>query len=418
MYREIKQFYNSIGSKPHLLLALVLASLTLGYAYSSILLALFLAYVFVVNGILKRIKFSLNFSLLLPIVLYLWLVITVLWTVDIHLTYKGIFRLLPLILVPLSFGFLPKIKPSELNKILKIYTLLNFISALVFLYNASLRFMESGLFCEYTYHDLVYEFDLNAIYISAFFAVSFLYLLSKKQKSKFEFFLLFFFFTIIILLSSKLIFIITTVCATVYLFLAFKNKKLLILLTIFSIVLVFSSNRISIRFQEELNTNVSEVLNNERFNQVYPWTGTSIRILQLRILKEQLSQDNIILTGYGLFASRENLEQRHKNFNTYFGYHNYNYHNQYAQTISESGIIGLILLILLLGTNIYKAIRSHYFLFISFSILIILWFATESVLWVQRGVVFFSVFYCLFAHLDYKKKLNSPFDLEFFKFNL
>jgi hypothetical protein len=137
-----------------------------------------------------------------------------------------------------------------------------------------------------------------------------------------------------------------------------------------------------------------------------------------RILKEQLSQDNIILTGYGLFASRENLEQRHKNFNTYFGYHNYNYHNQYAQTISESGIIGLILLILLLGTNIYKAIRSHYFLFISFSILIILWFATESVLWVQRGVVFFSVFYCLFAHLDYKKKLNSPFDLEFFKFNI
>ena len=404
MYRKIKQYYDGFGSIPHLLLALVLASLTLGYAYSSILLALFLAFVFVVNGILNRTKFFLSISLLLPIILYVWLATTVLWTVDTKLTFKGISRLLPLILVPLSFGFLPKIKLSELNQILNFFTFFNFIIALVFIYNASLRFIQSGLFCEFTYHDLVYEFDLNAIYVSAFFAVSFLYLLSKESKSKLDIFLAFFFFTVLIFLSSKLIIVITTLCSMFHLSMLFKNKKLLILLTIFCIVLAFSSNEISKRFKEELSTNISEVLTNERFNRVYPWTGTSIRILQLRILKEQLSQDNILLTGYGLFASRENLEQRHKKFNTYFGYHNYNYHNQYAQTISESGIIGLILLILLLGINLYKAIRSQYFLFISFSILIILWFATESVLWVQRGVIFFSVFYCLFTHLDFKTK--------------
>jgi hypothetical protein len=78
------------------------------------------------------------------------------------------------------------------------------------------------------------------------------------------------------------------------------------------------------------------------------------------------------------------------------GYQDKNLHNQYIQNFSDLGIIGFALLLVILLFNIKNAIKNKDFVHFAFAILMISLFLTESFLWRQRGVVFFTLFYCLF----------------------
>ena len=231
-----------------------------------------------------------------------------------------------------------------------------------------------------------------------------------KEKTLLDKLYIFFFINLLVLLSSKMILVIIVICIILYLLFFKKNfflkiHKSLITLVIFILTLALTSNQIIERLQEEKKfTNLKEVLTSKKFTKTYLWTGTSIRLFQLRLLKEQIQEDKILFKGYGLFASRLNLKERHEKYDTYKEFHGYNYHNQYAQTISDCGILGLLLLLLMLFVNFKKALKSKDFLFMAFSITLFMLFFTESFLWVQRGVIFTSVLFCLFNRTFYSTK--------------
>lgn len=382
------------------LLALILSSLMFGYALSSIALGIFVGYS-IIKGLYLAGSFKMDYKLLFPILFFVFFSLTYFWSIDKDLTLKGIGRMMALFLVPLAFSFISKINKKELDFILDVFTKTNVCVGVFFIITSLLRYLNSGLISEFYYHNLVSDLDLSAIFVSAFYILSFFYLLIRKQKKLFDKISLVFLFILIVLLSSKIITFCLILGILIYVIRVFKPKmvnlyKIIIVLTLGFGIFVLSSKEIILRVKEETKTNIYEILNKEQFNQIYPWTGTSIRLLQLRILKEQIEQEHIFWKGFGLFASRVDLIKQHKRLNTYEGFHNYNYHNMYAQTLSESGIIGFIILLVLLITNFINAIRSKSFLFLMFNILIILWFLTESVLWVQRGLFFFVIFYCLF----------------------
>lgn len=167
------------------------------------------------------------------------------------------------------------------------------------------------------------------------------------------------------------------------------------------LTLVFTLKPIKQRYIDETKTNISEILESDTFGQAYIWTGTSIRLLQLRILTDQIKEEAIALKGFGLFASRENLRDRHIGYKTYYGFHKYNYHNQYAQMIAELGVVGLLILLLVLGFNLQNALKSKNVLFAFFAVYMILIFVTESMLWRQRGLFFFVILYCLFNRTEF-----------------
>jgi len=54
-----------------------------------------------------------------------------------------------------------------------------------------------------------------------------------------------------------------------------------------------------------------------------------------------------------------------------------------------------MLLVLMLSFNLKNAIKNKDFIHIAFAVLMISLFLTESFLWRQRGIVFFTLFYCL-----------------------
>ncbi|MCF8322494.1 MAG: O-antigen ligase family protein, partial [Flavobacterium sp.] len=147
---------------------------------------------------------------------------------------------------------------------------------------------------------------------------------------------------------------------------------------------------------------IRQAWNQEKFKANDYFTGTAFRVYQIRIFIEMLQDDFNIWTGYGLNASQFRVVEKgieHQVYlgdTTHEGYQNKNFHNQYIQFFAELGIFGLFLLLTMLFLNVKNALKTKDFVFISFAVLMISLFLTESFLARQRGVIFFIVFYCLF----------------------
>lgn len=390
------------------LLALTLSTAFIGFALSSIVLGIFcffgLRYAY-----LNKIGFKLNTALFLFTLLYVLCCVSYFWTVNQALTLKGIGRLSILLVLPLVFGFIPKPTVRSLQIVMNYFTLSNVLLGIFFLIVAIINYIKHGNPTVFTYHDFVEILDLNAIYVSVYCTISYFFLLSKQSKKSIDYLGLFLLLIFILLLSSKTI-IATLLLGNIIYFIFYKGirtlktTKSIGILLIVILVLTFASREVVNRISVEIKANLEEVLHKEKFNRVYPWTGTSIRLLQLRNLKEQIEEDNIFWKGFGLFASRENLRERHLAFNTYYGYHEYNYHNMYAQIFSELGIFALLLLLGLLGLGVKKSFQTKSFIMFMFYFLMIMIFISESFLWVHRGVLFFTLFCCIFCRIDLIKK--------------
>ncbi|WP_231565601.1 O-antigen ligase family protein [Psychroserpens sp. Hel_I_66] len=221
-----------------------------------------------------------------------------------------------------------------------------------------------------------------------------------------------FFLLFLFLLSSKTILFVICIGILIYLF-SFRfsklNRKKMLVSSIIAIFIIgISSITLSERFLFEKHSRFNEVLEKDYFGKVYYWTGSSIRLFQLRILKEQIEEEKILLGGFGLFASKQNMVQRHKDYDTYFKFHHYNYHNQYAQIVSEVGIFGLISIISILLSCLLRGIKSKDYLLIMFSIMMIFVFFTESILWRQRGLFLFIILYCLLYRISSQAQKINP----------
>lgn len=403
---RIKAGINSIEFLMYLL-AISLSTLLLGYAASGIVLGVFVVFS-VRYALINKIKIQVDYALIIPIILYLLFIASLSWSVDKSQTLKGLERTVALILVPLVFLVLPKIALKDYRIVLKFFTIFNVFLGIFFLITAAFNFIKTKSLSALTYHELVSVFELSAIYVAIIFSVSLFYLLSLKKRTARQNGMLIFFLVFVFLLSSKTILFVLCIAAVLYLLrqkAALINKKKIAILTILALIIVgISSITLYERFLFEKQSKFSEVLEKETFGKVYYWTGSSIRLMQLRILKEQLEEESIIFNGFGLFASRKNLDERHEKFDTYFKFHHYNYHNQYAQMLSELGIFGLLLLLMMLISIWLRALKTKNFFFLMFGIMMTFIFFTESVLWRQRGLFLFIIIYALIMSVSSKEK--------------
>ncbi|RLD61735.1 MAG: hypothetical protein DRI95_13900 [Bacteroidetes bacterium] len=381
-----------------ILLALVLSTLLIGFAPSSIALGIFIFFS-IRYAIIHKQKLKIDLVLLLPVVIYILFILTLFWTVDLYASLNGLRRTIALILVPFAFSLLPAFSLKNYDLTLKYFTRVNILLGLFFVIVSLIRYSDTKEISVFMYHDFVNILRLNAIYVSSIFTMSIFYLLSKDKRSTIDKLAILFLTYLILMLSSKMILFIMLLGYLIYAFSIWSKKKyrlgtfLIGVSVILLIGLTFSG--VLNRFLVEKNTNIKEVLSKEKFGKIYPWTGSSIRILQLRILNEQIDEESIFWKGFGLYASQENIKNRQIKLDIYKGFHDINYHNQYAQIFSEIGIFALILLIHMLFLNIKNAVKSKNFLFLMFSLSIPLIFITESFLWRQRGMFLFIILYCL-----------------------
>lgn len=422
VWQELKNEHKNNPSFVFLLLTLV--TIPLGYAVNNIALGLFVLSSFLYC---KKENIKVNLVLLLPILLFLLMAISYFWSIDASRTIKAIPKEISLFLIPLAFILFKGFTADQKEKILKFYSWSIFIYTVFCLLKALVRFAISGDTSVFFYHELVTK-EVNAIHVSVYVSIAFFWFLTKPIRNFADKIALVGLFAMVFLLSSKnIISVFVLLILTYYFFYTQVSKKMRLRNLVFfilALIPIFFVGKIKQRFEAEFQSNanksishdviqvkdpginilsIKEAWTNDKFTPNDYFPGTAFRVYQFRIFTELMQEDNgAFWKGFGLNASLSKIEEKGKDYNVFMGndeiegYQKKNFHNQYIQNFAELGIFGFLLLITILIINIKNAFLAKDFLHIVFAILMISLFLTESFLWRQRGVIFFTAFYCLF----------------------
>ncbi len=380
-------------------------------------------------------NFDKNTSLLLPILLYALMTLSFFWSIDKSTSIKSLLKEISLFLIPLVFIFSKTIFKQEKDKIIKYFSYSIVIFSTYFIVTAFFNFLINNK-NSFFGHELVTK-ELNAVHYSVFVSLSLFYFITQEVKTIKIIFIQLFLISFLFLLQSKIIIITTFFLIALYFFFYSKSankmrlRNIVLLCFVFFTFLFFNKLKEKIEFEFQLNSDnnightvipkemvggriisMKEAWENEKFEQNDFFSGASFRVYQFRMFLEIMKDENVFFQGLGLNASYKKLEEKGIKYNVFQGngttegYQKKNFHNQYVQVFSELGFIGFVLLVLILFVNFKNALKSKDFIHIAFAILMISLFLTESFLWRQRGVVFFTAFYCLFntIYLSEKEK--------------
>ena len=430
--QKIKQHPDSVQVA---LLTLVAATIPLSHNINSIAVILFVIYSLLSA---KKSNISLTPALVIPVAFYLLMVLSLSWTIDFKSTLKALSKEAPLLFIPVAFYLNKKLSRGQVSQVLHYYSIFMCLFAVYCIGRAVINYISTNDVSVFFYHQLA-TVKVNAIYLSALMALAFFHLLAKKTKVWWEYLAVLFLGAFIVLLSSKNV-IITVVVLTGLYFLLSKSvaRRIKIASIAAFIVVVFTFGyygKIKDRFAKEYmpNTEVADYKDSktaaeaddvysvsvkqaytlEKFGPNAYFNGTAFRVYQARIFSEMLQEEPIFFTGYGLNASEQKIMQKgtehdvYKGSGTVEGYNIQNFHNQYVQAFADLGFFGFLLVVILLIVNLVNGLKSKDFVNIAFAVVMITLFLTESFLWRQRGVVFFTLFYCLFSTCIRKKAIEK-----------
>ena len=402
------------------LISTVLITIPFGYAYNSVAIILFVLYSLLSA---KKEDFSLKLWLLLPLLLFTLMVASLLWSIDFKSSLKAISKEAALLFIPIAFCFNKYLIQKGSQKILKNFSVAMCLFGIYFLGRAFVHYQESGNATVFLYNELATPV-VTAVYLSALFSIAFFYFLSLGKKKFLDYIALIFIAILIALLLVKVVIVADVLLTAVY-FVFFSNfsKKARIILSVLFIMIIGSfvyyaktNSSLPAEYTSNIpemealakegipvnNITINEAWNKPVFDENDYFNGTAFRVYQIRIFTELLQEDKIFFTGYGLNASLQKIKNKAKEHNVFEGgilnhrYSRQNFHNQYIEVFADLGIIGFLILITALFINLKNALIYKDFSHIAFAILMIALLLTESFLWRQRGVVLFTVLYCLF----------------------
>ncbi|MEN9322806.1 MAG: hypothetical protein RL699_586 [Bacteroidota bacterium] len=394
---------------------LALWAIPLSYALNNVALGILLLLAIRFG---KKQAFVANPALYFPLALFALMALSFTWTADSSGTARALSKGVSLLLFPILFLFYPV--KHRLPKILKGYAYGVLIYAVFCLLKAVIRFYLTSNSTVFFYHELVTE-DVNAIHVSVYVSLALFIFVKELTTSRITWLFLAILAVFLVLLSSKNILVVALVLGAVSVFKTIKHrwnsKSLWLGIGAIILVLALFSGKILQRFQIEWESNVAEksintelstasqnvynVSVNQAWNQAVfsandYFPGTAFRVYQIRIFLELLQEDSLFFSGYGLNATDAKIAQKQVEHQLYPDYGHKNFHNEYIQLFAELGIFGLLFLLALLFINTRNAFRTKDFAHISFAVLMISLFLTESFLSRQRGIVFFTLMYCLF----------------------
>jgi len=398
-------------------LLLVLITIPMRYAYNSITTGIFIGISILAFN--KR-HFRVEKRLIVPIAFYLLMLTSLLWTTDFQETKSALFKMFPFLLLPLCFMVNKPLSQIQTQKIITYYGYTFVLFALFYLARAAVSYLLTKDSSVFFYHGLVTQ-DVNAIHVSVYMVLAYFSFMIRPVKTIFDKGALVLLTLLIVLLSSKnvaVIFLGLNLAYFLYHFKSENKKKLLVTVIGFGLVVgVVVFQKLKTRFEIEIASNLKENTINreisksnglvynvtageawksERFDKNDFFPGTALRVYQFRIFLEMMKKDGAYLTGYGLNATKHKIKEKRIEHNLYEGYDEFNFHNQYVQFFAELGILGFLFVLAMVIINLKKGLNNKDFTHISFAVLMISLFLTESFLSRQRGIVFFIALYCLF----------------------
>jgi len=172
-----------------------------------------------------------------------------------------------------------------------------------------------------------------------------------------------------------------------------KTYKAITLLLILLAATAWYGNRIYNRFEE-----ISEVLQQPKTEEKTTtppstpgYNSVSIRV-ELWSASWELIKEHILF-GVGTGDIKDELEKKFTEKNFFYGAEKkFNPHNQFLHTGVMLGLAGVIILMLMLAVPAFQSLKNKNYLFVAYIAIVFLNCLTESILEVQKGVLFFCVF--------------------------
>jgi O-antigen ligase len=370
-------FFTNELNTAHYLIAFILITLPLKNIYTSVATILFVGWSLFFN------KRSINSQKVnyWPIAFFLLMVFSLFWSSDFNKSLYGVQKQLSMLFIPLAFFFIPKFTREILHKIIRTYSFGMVLFGLFFLIKGCFRYIEISSTAIF-FHDKLVPQDPGAVYISVFASLAIFHFIQVQSKSNIDRVCIFILALLIFLLSSKSIITIDFIIVVCYY--AFfaeipSNTKTLTILSVslFLFLSLYFVKEVKERFlieyetafidntlnesltkekQNIYNVSINEAWNNKDFHHNNFFPGTALRIYQLRVFSEMVTENPlIILKGFGLEASQEYISSKAKAHNLNPVYAGHNFHNQYVQTLAELGVFGFLILIIMLFINLKNA---------------------------------------------------------------
>ncbi|UZR94357.1 O-antigen ligase family protein [Chondrinema litorale] len=233
-----------------------------------------------------------------------------------------------------------------------------------------------------------------------------------KNKSDFKFGILLSFISLIlifftILIAVRIALIALVIISPIYIFMKIKKKKNAIIVGILSLafflLLTYFTPSIYSRFEESFKTSLTPPKGKHH-------NSTNIRVAIYSCCIELLESN--WLFGFG-GELQNNLNTCLSKFKTEaFKIKDYNTHNQYFHSWLSFGIFGFLIYILIIFSSIYLAIKYKNSLFLVFILLCAIFSLTENILSIQKGVIFFSLFYSFFINNIYQSHIKKYISIQ------
>src|SRR5258706_5360139 len=312
---------------------------------------------------------------------------------------------LPFLLFPLLLT-IPLSTPAAFLSLKKYFTAGCTLASLLCLLLAMISFSKSHDPFDFFY--IAYSRFLHVTYFSMYLNLCILFLIDDllnpqmtfRGKPMLKFSLLIFLFVTVILLSARTAMLTCFTTALSFSILVSAHRKILkrtykviLLLVLILAAAGIYSNKIYNRFVQitemfqhgNAEKKADKPLTAEDYNSV------SIRMELWKDSWELLKKN--IWIGVGTGDIKDDLKKQYTEEKFYYGAEKkFNPHNQFLHTAVALGLTGLILLIMMLALPPLQSLKNANYLFIFFCGIIILNCMTESVLEVQKGVLFFCIF--------------------------
>ena len=398
---------NKVNKISYYHLVLLMASLPFDFFYSHIILISFALHTFIH---LKKedLKSLRPLKILILSSVLLVTIIATIYTINLQGAFNEWTLRIPILLFPILFSLnqldLKKYRPKLLlafSLVCSVTVFYLFATALI-----TIRYYHlplSALFAEgFTNHNFAGPINIHATFFSFQLLIAVVNLLYILMKGDLPSKSLKIFYSIccliltggIIQLSSKsiviILFIIVNVVLPYYLLHGAARKKFMLIglfISVIAVAGVLSISTFRERYvtllREDISTNKKELRNSD--SRIERWQVAARRI------KDKP------LAGYGSGSEVGLLKDDFYNAKLYSSYlHGLNSHNQYISFVLKSGIWGLLIYLLTIIYGIKASIKKRDVMFISFMLIITVVSFTENILDVDKGVMFYSLFFSFF----------------------
>lgn len=264
------------------------------------------------------------------------------------------------------------------------------------------------------YHDLSENIGLHAVYFSFYLAFCILFLVQRltaewkdltwKFRTLYVGIVLIFCAFVILLTSKTIIIGLTLSLNLLFIIWIVKRKKVLagilaiLIINISFLIGIIKSDYVKSRFLDSINSNI-EFIKKDTYSESTVFTGVTVRITFWKFVIEVLNENSSWWTGMSIGDGDNALHNKAVEKKLFAGnkergwvdYTNYNAHSQYFQYLLLVGVAGLSYFIILLISILIHAVNHKDQLLLMVTLLFMLFCFTESVLELNKGIIFFSV---------------------------